>query len=172
MKKNKKERNPTTNELIAAKFKKSENYVKGVLKIGDVNPDYFGRITKGKMALYVAYSRAIAEERKEKQEVPKVSDPKQFETDSEAEPTLDSTQVDGEETTEKEAEPASPAVKDDAHSNTKSQDDQEDEPTLDPTQVIAPVDAITVANNGTIEFGCPCGCNKTYVININTNKDE
>lgn len=130
MKKSKKERNPTTNELIAATFKRTENYVKHVLKVGDVNPDMLDRVQEGRMALYIAYSRAISEERKEKQEVPQVAEVNQFEPDT------------------------------------------AEELTADPTHVTAPVSAVTIAEDNTITFRCPCGSGKTYVINLNSTSNE
>lgn len=129
MKKNR-ARNLTTIGKIAKKFKRSENYVKCVLKAGDVNIDLLDRVGKGRMALYVAYSRALEEERKQQQEVPQVLDVNHFEPDA------------------------------------------EEELTVDPTQVTAAVKAVTIADDNTITFRCPCGSGKTYVINLNTKNDE
>lgn len=171
MKKNK-ERNLTTIEKIAEKFKTSKNYVKCVLKVGDVNPDYFPRIGKGKMALYVAYSRAIAEERKEKQEVPKASEARQFTPDPEEELTVDPTQVEDQEgTTGTDPQPASEVTVADAKGDSMAEK-QEDQLTVDPTQVTAPADAVTIAEDNTITFRCPCGSGKTYVINLNSTNNE
>lgn len=175
MKKSKKERNPTTNELIAATFKRTENYVKHVLKVGDVNPDMLDRVQEGRMALYVAYSRAISEERKEKQEVPEVAEVNQFEPDTREELAENSTQVEDQEgTTGTDSQPASGVTVANAKgaSIPEKQTDQEDQLTVDPTQVTAAVEAVTIAEDNTITFRCPCGSGKTYLINVKTKNDE
>lgn len=174
-KKNKKERNPATVEMIAKKFKTSKNYVRSVLKVGDVNPDLFDRIMKGRMALYVAYGRAIVEERKQKQEVPPVSDVNHFEPDTGEQLTVDPTQVEGQEgITGTDPQPASEVTVADAKgaSIEEKQANQEDQPTVKPAQVTAPADAVTIGEDNTIMFRCPGECNKTYLIILNANNNE
>lgn len=70
-----KERNATIVEKIAKLFGKSSSYVKHILKIGKVNPEYFELITNEKFSVFGAYSACIAEARGELPSVPKVKTP-------------------------------------------------------------------------------------------------
>ena len=70
-----KKRNAAIYEKIGKLFGKSSSYVKHILKIGRVNPEYFERITNGKFSVFGAYSACIAEARGDIPPVPKVKTP-------------------------------------------------------------------------------------------------
>lgn len=81
MKKNKNVREKT-HERIARLFKVKPYYVQYILKIGDVNDEYFERLRIGRIALYVAYNACVSEAKGVYPPVPTDSDPVLF-TESE-----------------------------------------------------------------------------------------
>ena len=157
----KNKRNPTTYDKIAKRFKVKSHYVKSILKIGRVNPEYFDLIRRGRMAPYVAYSQALAEERKKKQEVAKEKDPVFFEPS--AEPTLETTQVAEPTTTEETDKKVNPAAD---SSGVEVELEKKQQPVLDSTQVDSKSGFVKRLSADTISFQCPNGC--TYVINHDT----
>jgi hypothetical protein len=89
-----KKRRENAYEKIAKRFKVKPSYVQSILKIGRVNPMYFERISKGRMAVYVAESKVKSEEKKELQEVPAIKPIVYFSQN--LEPVGNFTQVPGE----------------------------------------------------------------------------
>lgn len=160
MKKNKK-RNPTTIEQIAKRFKVKPNYVRCILKVGRVKPLNFDRMKRDRMALYVAYSDAVAEERGSIPEVPGVQPVMYYHSSTN---TVSESMYQEVLEAENSATVSTTFVSD-------------DEPVVTSTQVIEAsltVDSPQVASNkqlvehidmDQVKFRCPCGCNKEFIIN-------
>lgn len=89
----KKKRREKTHERIARMFNVKPNYVMHILKIGDVNPEYFDRLRKGRIARYVAYSACISEQRQEYPPVPTDKEPIHFTPETGEEPIINLKQV-------------------------------------------------------------------------------
>lgn len=156
-----KKRNPTTIEIIAKKCKVKPNYVKSILKIGRVKPINFRRMKEGRMAVYVAYTDALAEERGDMPDVPIAKPVMYYQSD-----TNTASQV------------RYPDSVEDANTGSVSSTFVHfDEPTVNSTQdegveltVFPPQEKV---NQKTVEhidieqvrFSCPCGCNKVFIIN-------
>lgn len=161
MMKNKKKRNLTTVEKIAEKFNVKPHYVRSVLKVGRVKPINFNRIKKGRMALYVAYSDAKAEEKGDVPNVPEIKPVMYYHS-----------------ATNTVSESMYPEVLVAEYSATVSTTfESGGEPVMNSTngEVSLSTDSPQVEqtlleriDEEHIRFVCPCGCNNEYIINHKT----
>lgn len=148
-------RNLTTNELIAKKFNVKPNYVKCILKIGRVKPINFERIKKGRMAVYVAYSDALAEERGAQPNVPAVKPVMYFDPNT-------GTISDRSTNVADEIQLAVNSAQDDQEKNSAV------EHTVNSTQDDLKSDVLQRLELGIIRFKCPGGCQHEFIINHKT----
>lgn len=144
-----KKRNPTTIELIAKRFKVKPNYVRSILKVGRVKPLNFLRIKAGRMAVYVAYNDALAEEKGDKPEVPSIKPVMYYDN-----ATNTASQVKYPNSLE--------AANSDSVSTTF---EHFDEPTANLPQENTNKPTVELIDIEQIRFSCPCGCNKVFIIN-------
>lgn len=162
MKKNKKKRNLTTVEKIAEKFNVKPHYVRSVLKVGRVKPINFGRIKRGRMALFVAYSDAIAEERGDIPDVPEVKPVMYYHTATNTVSEsmyLEVLEAENSATVSTTFEPSGEPVMDSTHGEVSLTVDSEQ---VEQEHLLERVD------DDHIRFICPCGCNNQFIINHKT----
>ena len=162
MKKNK--RNPTTIELVAKKFKVTPSYVRCILKVGRVKPLNFRRMKKDRIALYVAHSDAVKEEKGDVPDVPEVFPIMYYHTATRTATEMmyleSSIGENTDNTSVTEVSNDEPVV--------TSTLDNDISLTVDSPQVDQPDQLLTRIDVDTIHFKCPCGCEQEFIINHKT----
>lgn len=157
-----KKRRETAYEKIAKRFKVKPSYVKHILKIGRVNPLYFERLTQGRIALYVAYSKVKSEEKGELQPIPLVKAVMYFSRQLELGANF--LQVDADVTVQPAAVEKEPV----SDLTPETITPEQKEPAAKQQQVETEVQTIQRLTDNTITFRCPCGCGNTFIINHQT----
>jgi hypothetical protein len=170
-----KKRNPTTVDIIAKRFKVKPSYVRSILKIGRVKPINFRRMRAGRMSVFQAYNDAKKEEKGIIPDVPEVKPIVYYHTVSHSPEEFNySTKLEAVDSENVSTTNADVWFTSDGESNTLVDGGK---PTSDLKQVKANPTKKMIEKEESkdkklvrldedrIQFNCPCGCNKKFIIN-------